>query len=173
MRAQLKMLLAVPLALATLPVLGEDSETAAEDPWKGKQRSAIIELLGKPQKIKKFGRDGETLIYKVFRVNPADIGRSGLRIVPVPGVGLIGVKAPGSGDDTPMNIGPTEIDGETGHPTGGGLTPTQTYTKSYDPGTGETETSGVVGNTPAGKIKLTFVLDERGRVKEWSSGGKK
>jgi len=153
-------LLVVMVALATIPVRGDEPGREG-DPWKGKTRLEVIDQLGEPSKVKKAGRDGETLTYKFFRMNPTDIGRSGLRVMPVPGVGLVGVKAPGAGDDTPMSIGPTEFDGETGRPAGGGISTSESVSRA------DTQ-----GNTPARKVKMVFVLDANGRVKDWSVAGK-
>jgi hypothetical protein len=164
-------LLVVMVALATVPVRGEEPGREG-DPWKGKTRDEVVEQLGEPNKNKKAGRDGETLTYKFFRMNPTDIGRSGLRVMPVPGVGLVGVKAPGAGDDTPMSIGPTEFDGETGRPAGGGISTSESVSRTYDPETDKMVVTGdTPGNTPARKIKMVFVLDANGRVKDWSVAG--
>jgi hypothetical protein len=161
------------LWIVTLPVRASDPKAADEDPWNGKTRDEVVQKLGEPQKVKKAGRDGETLTYKFFRANPADIGKSGLRLIPVPGVGLVGVRAPGVGIDSTLAIGPTDFDKE-GRPMGGGLSSSESVAGTYHPETGEMEidTTGV-GATPAGKIKLVFVLDAHGQVREWSASGKK
>ena len=166
---RLTAVLAVILVLTTLPAPGADPRSGDEDPWKGKTRDDVVQKLGEPQKVKRAGRDGETLTYKFFRVNPADVGMSGLRVMPVPGVGLVGVEVPGVGDDTVWNTAPTETD-EKGRPSGGGSLSSRT-SRTYDPEKGGT--SDTVGNTPAGKIKLRFVLDAHGRVKDWSVKGKR
>ena len=173
--AQTIVFLVLVLCLAALPGAPSEPEPAG-DPWNGKPRAEIVELLGEPKKVKMAGRDGETLTYKVYRGEAAALIRSGMRVIPVPGVGVVGIKPPDSASDL-FATGIPVTDRASG-PYQPGISdrslPVETVTRSYDAESGEwTTTGGEKGATSTkGKIKLRFVLDAEGRVKEWSAGRK-
>ena len=101
---------------------------------------------------------------------------TGLRLVPVPGVGIVGIKGQESGADTNVRISGTEIDEETGRPTGGGgIGQVESMSRTYDKDSGGWKDEGTLQPhaKTGGKVKLQFVLDGSGRVKEWSTDAKK
>lgn len=158
------------LLLAALPLRAAAQGPGGDDPWKGKTRDEVVQLLGEPDKVANAGRDGERLTYKLLQVDPADLIQPGLRLIPVPGVGLVGqASKTRSGTDT-LAIGPTEYD-DKGRPTGGGIASSESVTMSYDPKTGKVERSGPDNPPPAGRLKLRFVLGADGRVVDWSVTG--
>jgi len=154
---------------------GSETESADPDPWTGKSRPEIVQLLGEPDKTKA-ARDGvETLTYKFYRVDPdAPPGPAAL-LIHVPGVGLVArVNKDMTRDAAPMYIDPTVLD-EQGRRTSGGASPSQSASTSYDPKSGEmTKTwDGLDNPVVKGKATVKFVLDTDGRVIEWSASGKK
>jgi hypothetical protein len=167
--------LAVLAILATAGTPGAEPESIEPDPWVGKLRPEIVQLLGEPDKSKT-DRDGvETLTYKFFRVDPdAPPGPAALLIY-VPGVGLVArVDKKLTRDADPMQIDPTEFD-QQGRRTSGGATPSRSASTSYDPESGEvTKTwEGLDNPVVKGKATVKFFLDKDGRVAEWSASGKK
>ncbi len=45
-------LTATTVLLLTVPAWGAEEDRADEDPWIGKTRADVVQLLGKPQKVK-------------------------------------------------------------------------------------------------------------------------
>jgi hypothetical protein len=167
--------LAAATVLAGAGALGGEPESTDPDPWTGKPRPEIVRLLGEPDKAKT-DRDGvETLTYKFFRVDPdAPPGPAAL-LIHVPGVGLVSrVDKKLTRDADPMYVEPTVLD-EQGRRTGGGATPSQSASTSYDPKSGETTKTWDGHDNPVvkGKATVKFVLDTDGRVVDWSASGKK
>lgn len=166
--------LAIVTVFVFVPVQAADPVPAEVDPWEGKPRSEIVQLLGEPAKSKndRYGR--ETLTYKFFRIDPnARLGPE-VMLLQVPGIGLVGRvdEAVAAG---PSTFEPPTID-EQGRPSGGGVPAgTDSASSSYDPKTGEVTRSGLGTENPPvkGKVKVRFVLDAGGRVEEWSVSGKK
>lgn len=169
----------IALAAASILVgagaLGSEAESTDPDPWKGKSRPEIVQLLGEPDKAKT-DRDGiETLTYKFFRVDPDAPPGPAAILIHVPGVGLVArVDKKLTRDADPMYIDPTVLD-EQGRRTSGGASPSQSASTSYDPKSGEmTRTwDGQEHPVVKGKATVKFVLDSDGRIVEWSAAGKK
>jgi len=131
------------LLLATPPARGAETEKADEDPWVGKSRAEVVKTLGEPNKVKKPGRDGESLTYKFSRFDPDSPVPFAANVIAVPGVGIVaGPVKVQTADRTPVTIEPTTFD-EQGRPEGGGIsTPSQSAGTSYNPMTGKHERSG-------------------------------
>lgn len=167
-------LLAVGIVvLVSLPlrVAGAQPEKE-EDPWIGTTRAEVIDLLGKAHKAKS-GRDGEKLTYKFFRIDPDAPVPLDMRLIPVPGLGVVAKAGERAADDsTGVAIGPTEFD-KHGRATSGGVAVQETATASYSTKTGKFEQSGPRGSVVRGKVKLMLTLDGSGRVTAWSVSGKK
>jgi len=155
--------------LAMIPALGAEVQQAAEDPWLGKTRAEVVERLGKPDKAKRSGRDGEKLTYKFRRLDPSAAPRLDVRLLSVPGVGIVAkaTKA-GIGSNMSMSVVATETD-EHGRPIGSGVAMTETASITYDPKTGKQVSSDLEASTKLGKVKLFLTLDAQGRVTEWSA----
>ncbi|MDH3627189.1 MAG: hypothetical protein OES25_05975 [Acidobacteriota bacterium] len=77
-------LIAIVLILLS-PGLAADEPTAEENPWVGKSRAEVVELLGEPQSVK---RGGERLTYKFVRVDPLTAGQVEMPLIAVPGIGI-------------------------------------------------------------------------------------
>jgi hypothetical protein len=159
--------------LATLTVAGTalaEKETDETDPWTGKSRSEVIQLLGKPDKTKKSGNGTETLVYKLYRVDPDVPPSPAALLLHVPGVGLVArVDKRLTRAADPMQIEPTELD-EQGRRVGGGTTPSRSASTSYNPETGKVEKDWDGPDNPPvkGKLSLKFFLDAAGRVTKWT-----
>jgi len=149
---------------------------AAEDPWIGKHRAKITNLLGEPTKSKKTDDGGETLTYKLLRLDENVTPGRDIIVLHVPGVGLVGKKhRPDSAPEESIEIEPSGLDGE-GRMVGGGLTTENSSSRTWDPKTGEkTGDWPERDGKPAtrGKFKLQFVLDPNGIVIDWSTLNKK
>jgi len=154
---------------------GAESETAAPDPWTGKARAEIVQLLGEPDKAKTDGDGVETLTYKFFRVDSNAPTAPAAQLIHVPGVGLVARvdKALTRGAD-PMQIEPTVLD-EQGRQTSGGTSPTRSASASYAPDSRETTRSWDGPDNPVvkGKATVKFVLDTDGHVAKWTAPGRK
>jgi hypothetical protein len=169
------------IALAATAILvvsgagGSETESTDPDPWTGKSRREIVQLLGEPDKTKA-DRDGvETLTYKFYRVDPAAPPAPAALLIHVPGVGLVArVDKHMTRDADPMQIDPTVLD-EQGRRTSGGASPSQSASTSYDPKSGEMSKTweGLDNPVIKGKATVKFVLDTDDRVVEWSASGKK
>ena len=153
---------------AAMPVLLFLSQLAVSgaDPWKGKEASAVLELLGPPQKQSTSKAGDESWVYRFVRVVEGDLADPSLTLLEVPGVGLVGRRPEDGGGSAPtVSVEPTVLD-EQGHPTGG-LTTTESRSMSWSKDKGKV----VSGEPPPGsssrKIKLTFRLDATGRVVDW------
>jgi len=160
--------LVTTLAVAGASVSGQDTDE--KDPWTGKSRSEIIRLLGEPDKTKKSGNGTETLVYKLYRVDPDVPPSPAALLLHVPGVGLVArVDKRLTRAADPMQIEPTELD-EQGRRVGGGTSPSRSASTSYNTDTGKVEKDWDGPDNPAvkGKIALKFVLDAEGRVTKWS-----
>jgi len=169
----------IALAAATILVgagaLGGEAESTEPDPWTGKSRPEIVQLLGEPDKAKT-DRDGvETLTYKFFRVDPDAPPGPAAVLIHVPGVGLVArVDKKLTRDADPMYIDPAEFD-EQGRRTSGGASPSQSASTSYDPKSGEMTKTWDGHDNPVvkGKATVKFVVASDGRVIEWSASGKR
>lgn len=164
------MILVAGLVLfALVPARAAEAEKVDEDPWIGKTRAEVVELLGKPQKAKRSGRDGEKLTYKFLRLNPSGQARLDVELISVPGVGIVAKPTKlGSGPDSGLAVRPTEYD-EHGRPNSGGEEVSMTFDKEK----GKLVPSDSEASTGLGKVKLFLILDAEGRVTEWSVSGKK
>ncbi len=142
-----------------------------EDPWVGKSRAEVTELLGKPSKAKRAG-GGEKLTYKFLRLDPWAPAKLDVRMISVPGIGVVAQATKIDTGGVSTHVGPTEVD-EQGRPVHDGPGMTETHSMEYDPKTGRLERSDLQSSTAKGKVKLRLTLGANGRVTEWSvSGGK-
>ncbi len=158
--------LAVSLVPAADPGLPET------DPWNGKRRAEVVQLLGEPDKAKT-ARDGrETLTYAFDRIAADAPPHPEVMLLHVPGIGVVArvdrSRAPAS-----LELEPPQYD-KAGRAVGGGLTQTTKASTSYDPKTGEVTQSTALLEKPRviGKVKLRLALAPDGRVESWSASGK-
>lgn len=161
----------VVLLLLFVPATAGDQKKD-EDPWIGKTRAEVVDLLGKAHKAKA-GRDGEKLTYKFFRIDPDAPVPLDMRLIPVPGLGVVAKAGdPAVDDGTNVAIGPTEFD-KHGRATSGGVAVQQSATATYNTSTGKFDQSGPRGSVVRGKVKLQLTFDRSGKVVDWSVSGKK
>jgi len=157
---------------AMLPAWAAEAKQKEEDPWIGKTRAEVVEMLGKPQKVGRPGRDGERLTYKFFRIDPELPLPLDMRMILVPGLGMVAAAGtPATGNSADVAIGPTEFD-KHGRGTTGGNT-TESVSRTYELESGKLEHSGPQRSAVLGKVKLLLVLDRGGLVTSWSVSGKK
>lgn len=161
------------LLLAAIPVWAVDEESEKKDPWVGKTRAEVVELLGEPQKVKKKNaKQGAQLTYKFLRIDPSAPGQLTTPLTMVPGVGIVAKPQQGPEGSTALEIHGTSFD-EQGRPTSvGGFAPVETSSATYEPKIGRIVRDGPDARLPSGKVKLRLVLDDEGRVVEWSVSGK-
>ncbi|NIM01690.1 MAG: hypothetical protein GTN89_12845 [Acidobacteria bacterium] len=167
-----QVVLTIGLALLVmLPAHGAESEQTHDDPWVGKTRAEVLELLGKPNRAKRSG-GGEKLTYKFLRLDPSAPAKLDVRMIAVPGIGVVAQATKIDTGGVSTHVGPTEVD-EQGRPVHDGPGMTETHSMEYDPKTGRLERSDLQSSTAKGKVKLRLTLGADGRVTEWSvSGGK-
>jgi hypothetical protein len=166
-RVLLVSLLVVSLARAA------DPATKEPDPWTGKPRAEVVQLLGEPDKAKTARDRRETLTYTFHRIPTDAPADPELITLHVPGVGFV-ARVPRGGPPDAVGIGPPEYD-QSGRPTsGGGRTQSSSASSSYDTKTGKmTTTSSESGNPQvAAKVKLQLVVGADGHVESWSVSGK-
>lgn len=152
---------------------GADAPEAAADPWTGKSRADVIQVLGEPSKAKRESDGGETLTYSFRRIPPNAPPHPDALLLYVPGVGLV-AKIGKEGGAAPMTNDAPRYD-EQGRPVGAG--PEQSYSagSSYDLDSGKvTHTASEPDNPEVkGKVKVRFILDAGGTVTGWSASNKK
>jgi hypothetical protein len=161
-RALWVLVLAVSLARAA------DPATKEPDPWTGKARAEVVQLLGEPDKAKTAKDKRETLTYTFHRIPPDAALDPQLITLHVPGVGIV-ARVDRSGPPDAVGIEPPEYD-QSGRPTGGGRTQSSSASSTYDTKTGKmTQTSSEHGSPQvAGKVKLQLVVGADGHVETWS-----
>jgi len=163
--------------LATGGLAAGDTAPGPEDPWIGKPSDEIVSVLGAPEKTKKIRGNGRIWTYKLLLLDETSVLDPSLRVVDVPGVGVVG-----RFDDRPRGVAvettvePTTFDKE-GRPIGGGPSRTVSNSASWNPDTGELKRSYDPDEpeiaTRAGKITVKFTIDDDGHVTEWSVSPKK
>ena len=146
-----------------------EPEAPAADPWNGKARADVVQLLGEPNRVK-MAKDGrETLTYTFDRIAPDAPLHPEVMLMHVPGIGVV-ARIDRSRPSSTLELEPPEYD-KGGRPAGGGLTQTSKTSTSYDPKTGKvTESSGALEKPQTiGKVKLRLVVAPSGVVESWSA----
>lgn len=158
------------VAASAAPAAGP--EAPAADPWNGKPRAEVVELLGEPNKAKTAKDGRETLTYMFDRIAPDAPPHPEVMLLHVPGIGVVARVARGGAPDA-IEMEPTVYDKE-GRPAGGGPTRTNRASTSVDAKTGEVTQSPSSQEMPRllGKVKLRLVLGAERRVESWSVTGK-
>jgi hypothetical protein len=145
----------------------------APDPWHGKTRSDVLTLLGEATKTKESADGRSVLIYKLLRLHEGAVAPTGMTILDVPGIGIVGqMQQPGALKGGEVDILPTETDKQ-GRGTGGGLTEEEKLTISWDPDTKKTERSWDDRPAIRGKLTLQFRLTPTGEIESWAVSPKK
>jgi len=151
------------------PATADNSEKQP-DPWIGKKRGVIVEMLGAPDKAKGGGAR-ETLTYRFVRVSSeAAALPPGIELVAVPGVeGAVGRLH--RGDSPAVAITGTQIDNQ-GRLAGGGVGTEQSHNISWSKKDGKKVSSSEEDRSAVlGKCTIKFKLNN-GRVSEWSVSSK-
>ena len=146
----------------------------AQDPWRGKPVDDVTAVLGLPDKIKESG-GSRTLIYKLMLPGENPPLDSRIRLLQLPGVGLVAqfIHEDIKGNEE-AEFEPTHV-GQDGGVVAGGYETNSSANISFDPKSGEIERDWEEGPDP-GKVKkitLKVVVDEQGRVSDWSVSPKK
>ena len=144
-----------------------------EDPWSGKTRADAVALLGEPNKTKTIGDDETILIYKLVRLEDGAIPPAGMRVLNVPGLGVVAQVLPDALDyGGKVTINPTEMD-DKGHVTAGGAATEETLSMSWD--TEDKELTRSWQDKPAvrGKATLKLHVNAKGEILDWSVSPKK
>jgi len=158
------------LAASLVPTA--DPGAPETDPWNGKPRAEVVQLLGEPDKAKTSRDARETLTYTFDRIAPDAPLHPEVMLLHVPGIGVVARVDRSRAPDT-LELEPPQYDSE-GRAVGGGLTQTTKASTSYDPKTGKLTPSSVPLERPRvlGKVKLRLALTPDGRVESWSVSGK-
>jgi hypothetical protein len=142
------------------------SSAVAEDVWTGRTRSELVTTLGEPTSRKRLPGGGERLVYKLVRFEEGT-APAGMIVITLPGIGLVGRPASEQPVPEEVSVEPTVVD-EDGQLVAGGVTTRQTKEITWSSKDG-LEEAPEEPEQPAtlGKIKVAFVLDPQGTVRDW------
>lgn len=162
------------ILLLALCVSGVGYTGETQDPWLGKSVDEVTAVLGLPDKVKQSGVV-RTLTYKLMLPGNTPPLDPRIRLLQLPGVGLVAqfLRQDVKGAEK-SEYEPTHVD-EAGGVVAGGFKPETSASISYSPESGEFERDWEEGPDP-GKVKkitLKVVVDDQGRVSDWSVSPKK
>jgi hypothetical protein len=166
------LLVTICAILACLSAARAADPAPAEDPWSGKTKTDVTNLLGEPTKAKK-SADGSLLTYKLLRLEQDAIPSSSMIVLDVPGIGVVArMLSDYSSGGSDVTIEPTELDRQ-GRGTGGGVGEQESASISWNTESKTTERSWEERPAIRGKLTLKFRIDPSGAIESWSVSPKK